>query len=232
MSGVVTLLPWRQIHTVLLDMDGTLLDLRFDNHFWLEYMPRRYGEVHGLDLEQARAELLARYRQVEGTLAWYCLDYWTQELGMEIAVLKREVEHLIAVHPYAMEFLVAVRAAGKQVVLVTNAHPDSLSLKLEKTGLEGHFDAMISAHELGLAKEQPEFWSRLRAQENFDPATTLLVDDNLTILRTARDYGIAYLVSVLQPDSAHPPKAPGEFPSIHDFSELLPLDIDVHPSSG
>jgi putative hydrolase of the HAD superfamily len=223
MSGVVTLLPWRQIHTVLLDMDGTLLDLRFDNHFWLEYMPHRYGEVHGLDLEQARTELLARYRQVEGTLAWYCLDYWTQELGMEIAALKREVEHLIAVHPYAMEFLDAVRTAGKQVVLVTNAHPDSLSLKMEKTQLAGHFDALISAHELGLAKEQPEFWPRLRAQENFDPATTLLVDDNLNILRTAGDYGIAYLVSVLRPDSAHPPKAPGEFPAIHDFSELLPL---------
>jgi HAD superfamily hydrolase (TIGR01509 family) len=222
-SAVVARLPWRQIHTVLLDMDGTLLDLRFDNHFWLEYMPHRYGEVYGLDLEQARAELLARYRRVEGTLAWYCLDYWTQELGMEMAVLKREVEHLIAVHPYAMEFLDAVRAAGKQVVLVTNAHPDSLSLKLEKTQLAGHFDALISAHELGLAKEQPEFWPRLQAQENFDPATTLLVDDNLTILRTARDYGIAYLVSVLQPDSAHPPKAPGEFPAIRDFSELLPL---------
>ena len=217
------MLTWRRIDTVLLDMDGTLLDLRFDNHFWLEYMPRRYGERHGLDLAGATAELLARYRQVEGTLAWYCLDYWTQELGMDVALLKREVEHLIAVQPHALEFLDAVRAAGKRVVLVTNAHPGSLSLKMEKTQLAGHFDAIVCAHELGLVKEQAEFWPRLRQQEPFDPATTLLVDDNLAILRTAHAYGIAHLISVLRPDSAHPPKAPGEFPAIHDFSELLPL---------
>ncbi len=217
------MLPWRRINTVLLDMDGTLLDLRYDNHFWLEYMPQRYGERHGLDPQRARTELLARYQQVAGTLAWYCLDYWTQQLGMDIATLKREVEHLIAIRPHAVELLDAMRAAGKRILLVTNAHPGSLSLKLEKTQLAGHFDAVICAHALGLVKEQPQFWPRLRWQEDFDPATTLLVDDNETILRTAQAYGIAYLLAVLQPDSAHPPKAPGEFPAIHDFSELLPL---------
>ena len=41
-------LPWPEIHTVLLDMDGTLLDLRFDNHFWRELVPERYAERHGL----------------------------------------------------------------------------------------------------------------------------------------------------------------------------------------
>lgn len=217
------MLPWRRINTVLLDMDGTLLDLRFDNHFWLEYMPQRYGERHGLEPAQAKDELLARYRQVEGTLAWYCLDYWTRELGMDIAMLKRDVEHLIAVQPHAVEFLDAVRAAGKRRLLVTNAHPGSLSLKLEKTRLAGHFDAIICAHEVGLVKEQPEFWPRLRSRQDFDPATTLLVDDNHTILRTARDYGVAHLLAVLKPDSAHPSQAAGEFPAIHDFSELLPL---------
>ncbi|HBT55971.1 MAG TPA: haloacid dehalogenase, partial [Pseudomonas sp.] len=33
------MLNWNAIDTVLLDMDGTLLDLHFDNHFWLEHMP-------------------------------------------------------------------------------------------------------------------------------------------------------------------------------------------------
>jgi putative hydrolase of the HAD superfamily len=217
------MLPWNHIQTVFLDMDGTVLDLRFDNHFWLEHMPRRYGEKHNLNPEQARTDLLARYRSVEGTLAWYCLDYWSQELGMDMATLKREVEHLIAVHPHVVEFLDAVRNTGKRVLLVTNAHPDSVSLKMEKTSLEGHFDAIISSHSLRAAKEHPDFWSRLRRREVFHPGSTLFVDDSLPILRAARRYGIAYLVSVLKPDSTYPPKAAGEFQAIHDFSELLPL---------
>lgn len=216
-------LIWSRIQTVLLDMDGTLLDLRFDNHFWRELVPVRYAERHGLPLARARAEVAARTRLVEGTLAWYCLDHWSRELALDIATLKREIAHLIAVHPHVVEFLNALRAAGKRVVLVTNAHPRSLALKMEKTRLAGHFDVIVCAHDLGLVKEQPEFWPRLREREPFEPTATLLVDDNLVILRTARAQGIAYLVSVLRPDSADPPKPSGEFLAIHDFSELLPV---------
>ncbi|MDG4554220.1 MAG: GMP/IMP nucleotidase [Candidatus Competibacter sp.] len=229
---MIASLAWSRIRTVLLDMDGTLLDLRFDNHFWRELVPVRYAERHGLPLARARAEVANRTRLVEGTLAWYCLDYWSRELALDIVALKREIEHLIAVHPHAVEFLDALRTAGKRVVLVTNAHPRSLTLKMEKTRLAGHFDVIVCAHDLGFVKEQPEFWPRLREVEPFDPATTLLVDDNLAILRTARAQGIAYLVSVLRPDSADPPKPPGEFPAIHDFSELPPISGRTGDEAG
>jgi putative hydrolase of the HAD superfamily len=127
------MIDWNQIDTILLDMDGTLLDLHFDNYFWLEHVPRRFAERQGCSLEQAKDELATRYRSVEGTLEWYCVDHWSRELGLDIALLKAEVDHLIAVHPHVINFLDAVRSLDKRVALVTNAHQKALGLKMERT---------------------------------------------------------------------------------------------------
>lgn len=216
------MIDWSGIDTVFLDMDGTLLDLHFDNHFWLEHVPRRYAETRGLDLEQARTELLGRYRNLEGTLEWYCVDHWSRELGLDIALLKEEVDHLIAVHPHVTDFLEALAAAGKGRVLVTNAHQKALALKMDRTRLAGHFDRIVCAHDLGLPKEDPGFWHRAHALLPFDPERTLFVDDSLSVLRAARDYGFARLIAVLEPDSKAPPRLVEEFPAIANFAELLP----------
>jgi len=147
------MLAWSDIDTLLLDLDGTLLDLHYDNHFWLEYVPRRYAEQHGLSEPAAREELLARYKRAEGTLDWYCVDYWTRELGLDIPQLKEEVDHLIAVHPHVVEFLHAVRALKKRIVLVTNAHGKAIAVKFRRTQLGGHFDRVVSSHDLRVPKE-------------------------------------------------------------------------------
>lgn len=217
------MIDWSEIDTVLLDMDGTLLDLHFDNHFWLEYVPRRYAEGRGIPCAQAKQELSRRYNDIQGTLEWYCVDHWSRELGLDIALLKEEVSHLIAVHPHVTAFLEALHAAGKRVVLVTNAHQKSLRLKMEKTQLAGHFDNIVCAHDLGHAKEAPDFWRALGRIEPFDPRRTLFVDDSVSMLRSAQGYGIHWLLEVLRPDSQLPPRQPREFPSMHDFSEIMPI---------
>lgn len=216
------MLNWSLINTVLLDMDGTLLDLHYDNHFWLEHVPRRYAEKHALSLEAAKEALRGRYRQAEGTLDWYCVDYWTRELNLDIALLKEEVDHLIGVHPHVIDFLDAVRARGKRLVLVTNAHGKSLNIKFRRTRLNGHFDAVVCAHDLGLPKEHLAFWEKMQAVEPFTKETALLVDDSLPVLRSARNYGIAQLLAVRNPDSKLPEKDVGEFAAIRSFREILP----------
>jgi putative hydrolase of the HAD superfamily len=214
-------LDWDAIDSVFLDMDGTLLDLHFDNHFWLEHVPKRYAEQRGVSLDEAKSELLPRYRHIEGTLDWYCVDHWSRELGLDIALLKSEVEHLIAVHPHVIDFLDAIAARGKRRVLVTNAHQKSIEIKFQRTRLGGHLERVICAHELGLAKESPGFWARVAAIEPFDPERTLFVDDNLDVLRAARDYGFRWLLAVSAPDSRRPVRQVAEFPAFARFSALL-----------
>lgn len=215
-------IDWRAIETVFLDMDGTLLDLHYDNYFWLEHVPRRYGEAHGLGLAEAKAALLPRYGAIEGTLPWYCVEHWSRELELDIALLKEEVAHLIAVHPFVLEFLTALAACGKRRVLVTNAHPKSIALKLRETPLGDHLERIICAHDLALPKESHAFWDRVQAIEPFEPARTLFIDDNERVLRTAEAYGIGWLVSVVAPDSRFSARAQSAFPAVHRFAELLP----------
>jgi HAD superfamily hydrolase (TIGR01509 family) len=207
-------------------MDGTLLDLHFDNHFWQAHVPLRYAEARGLSREDARQELMARYHARAGSLDWYSVDYWETELEMDIMRLKEEVAHLIAVHPRVIDFLTAVRAAGKRVVLVTNAHHKSVTLKMARTGLRPHLDAVITSHELGLPKEDPAFWRRLQQRESFDPRRSLLIDDSLPVLDSARSYGIRNLIAIVQPDTKQPPKATADYPAIASFAQILPPNTD------
>jgi putative hydrolase of the HAD superfamily len=212
---------WESIDSVFLDLDGTLLDLHFDNHFWLEHLPKRYAEACGLELDKARDQLYAQYRAKRGTLAWYCLDHWSELLGVDVMRLKAEVEHLIAVHPYVPEFLQALAARAKRRVLVTNAHPRALALKLERTRLAGYFDRVISAHELHEPKEAQAFWEALQQTEAFDRQRTLLIDDNPDVLRAASAYGLRWLLAMRKPDSQRPPNDISGFPSATDFRPLI-----------
>lgn len=216
-------LPWPDIDTVLLDMDGTLLDKHFDDYFWEQYVPEHYSLLHGITIEEARTQLLARYQNVKNTLDWSDLNFWSRELGMDLQELKQRINHLIGVHPYVIEFLEACLKARKKLYLVTNAHSGSLSIKLEKTAIGPWFDRIICAEEVGLAKEDPEFWGRLEQLLQFDKQRTLLVDDSEAVLLAAKSYGLAHLLFVARPSSRQKIEYSCHFPSIAFFKELLPL---------
>lgn len=213
-------LDWDEISTIFFDMDGTLLDLHFDNHFWLVHLPQRYAEMHDRPLDEVKDELFALMKETQGKLEWYCLDFWRDALQVDIVELKREVSDRIQVFPHVVEFLKAARAHGVRLVLLTNAHRDSLALKLEKTEIGEHFDRLMSSHDLGIPKEGDGFWATLQDHEAYDLQRTLLVDDNVSVLTAAHEYGLKYLRGVSKPDSKRPEMDAHEFPMIKDFSDL------------
>ncbi|WP_188149486.1 GMP/IMP nucleotidase [Teredinibacter waterburyi] len=216
------MINWNQIETVLLDMDGTLLDLHFDNYFWLTHLPMRYADAKGISLEESERFLGERIESYRGTLQWYCLDHWSELVEMDIPLLKREILHKIQIRPYAEEFLKTLRHIGKKVVLITNSHPKGLQLKLDVTEIDRWLDLVISSHEFSLPKEDIAFWHKLQEKEHFDPNTTLFIDDTPNILRSAKTFGIQHLVCITQPDSQRRGIASGEFIDITHFDEIMP----------
>ena len=41
---------WTEVDHVLLDMDGTLLDLAFDNDFWGQRIHEKYASIHDISI--------------------------------------------------------------------------------------------------------------------------------------------------------------------------------------
>ena len=174
--------PWSDIDTIMFDMDGTLLDLHFDNYFWQQLIPTCYSEKHGLSQAAALEIIRCKTAEVRGTLDWYCLDYWKQELELDVAGLKTSIKHKISVRPNVEELLQKLKLSEKRVLLVTNAHPSSLQIKMEQTGISHYFDQCLSSHTLKLAKENHGFWESLQSLEKYNPERTVLFDDSLPVL--------------------------------------------------
>jgi putative hydrolase of the HAD superfamily len=218
---------WARISAVCLDMDGTILDLNFDNRFWQVEVPRRYAELRGITPDDAWSELEPRLEARRGTLEWYCVDHWSEELGFDVAAMKDELAAGIRYLPGAEESLRRIAGSGKRRLLTTNAHPTTIAIKTGRTGLAVHFDTLVSSHVLGAPKESREFWTRLLDGHDLDPATTLYVDDSPPVLLAARAAGIRWIYQVLQPDTAESSRdaQPGfcGIRRLADLVETLPM---------
>jgi putative hydrolase of the HAD superfamily len=219
-QGRSRLPDWPAIDTVLLDMDGTLLDLGYDKRFWGEQLPRRVAEMRGIAVDEAQGLMRPIFESTAGTLDWYCVDYWSRALSLDILAMKRANRHEIDWLPEAREFLARLKAAGKRVVLVTNAHPEILSIKDAHLGVRRRFDAVYSAHEFGEPKENPAFWPRLAARERFDPARTLFADDNAAVLEAARGHGIRWVYAVRRPVNRAPARGANGVAGVDSVLEL------------
>lgn len=212
---------WEKIETALIDMDGTLLDLHFDSYFWLEYVPIHYAQKNDISIDAAKQLLFPKMRSHEGAMKWYCLDFWAEELGLDIAGLKRDLQHKIAIHDGTIEFLHELRNCVSKIMLVTNAHYDSLNLKLEVTEIDTFFDDVISSHSYGAPKEEQVFWQRLQQDFPFKNESTVMIDDSLAVLESARQYGIGYQIAIRKPDTQMPESRKPGFYSVRALGEIF-----------
>ena len=220
---MTNMVDWPNIDTVLLDMDGTLLDLRFDNVFWQEHLPKRYAQIHAVDHQYALQKLQTGFDDERGTLNWYCTQYWAAQLHVDIVALKHEISHHIKLLDHVIEFLSALQQANKTIILVTNAHRESYDLKMAHIDLQPYFDHVVSSHDYGHPKEDQKFWQQLHTKLPFERNTSLFIDDNETVLQAAHDFGIKHLLAPQQPDSSKAARRNLKHPSFEHYAQLLPI---------
>lgn len=215
-----------KITTLFLDMDGTLLDLHFDTFFWNNHLPKRFSEIHDLPAAKASAMVAKHMKIAKGTTNWSSTEHWSDTLDVNIIDLKHELKHLIGYRPGTREFLSTAKDSSVQLVLLTDADPHVIALKEAALCESNHsllqyMDKIISSHELGYLKENTSFWPSLSELLSFTASSSSLIDDNLAVLQTARNYGIGHLVAVSQPDSTKPQQNTDTFKSVNHLNELI-----------
>ncbi|TDT51438.1 putative hydrolase of the HAD superfamily [Enterobacter sp. AG5470] len=215
-------IAWQNIDTVLLDMDGTLLDLAFDNFFWQKLVPETFGAKQGLTPDEAKNVLRQEYHAVQHTLNWYCLDYWSERLGLDICAMTTQHGPQAVLREDTVPFLDALKKCGKRRILLTNAHPHNLAVKLEHTGLASHLDLLLSTHTFGYPKEDQRLWQAVTQETGLTPERTLFIDDSEPILDAATKFGIGYCLGVTNPDSGLAEKSYLRHPGMNDYRRLIP----------
>ena len=214
-------LDWSQIDVVLLDMDGTLIDLNFDNQLWNAYLPEVYAQTHQMSTDSARELLFAHMRKNARTIEFYCIDYWAKFTGLDIMQLHRDLAELVRYRTGTEQFLKWLQNSHCQTLMATNAHRSSLNFKAEHLNMLDYFDDVISSHDYQQVKESQEFWEKLKNKHNFDPSRTLFIDDNETVLDAAAEFGITHLRCVASPDSKRSPRTDSAYPLVHSLADLI-----------
>ena len=208
------------IDHVILDMDGTLLDLNFDDQVWNHRLPQRYAALNNLSTLEATAKIKSLMSPIRGTLSWYCFDHWQTLVGIDLLTIENEVFDLVNTRDGAKPFLDRLKRLPCKVILATNADRRSMTRKLSHTGLAEYFDAIFPSHDFGYAKEDIAFWQALQREIMFDSSRTLFIDDNHNVLTAARQFGLEKLYGIQQPNSQGDVLSSEQFYCLRSFDEI------------
>lgn len=203
-------------------MDGTLLDLDFDDHFWIQFMPTFLPEQHGYSGDDLNLKFHTPMRTTRGTLDWYCVDYWTEQLNMPVMPSMRRHRHLIRWRPGVTDFLRIARLAGLKLIVATNAHREVWQLKADTLDLVQYVDAVVSSHDYGKPKEAEHFWRSIERQLDLNLERCAFFDDSEAVLASAQTHGVGTVVGIDHPNSNRDPRVLNHHLQIRDFADLLP----------
>ncbi len=213
---------WDKIKTVFLDLDGVILDKRFDDYFWEDIVPQEVAKKENLTLTDARDYCFQLYRSQEGTLNWTDIDFWSKTFNLDLIALKAKWSHRISLRPDAKEFLQFLSTKYHiNTYILTDAHPKVVKLKIERVALNNGV-LVLSSFDVGVPKLKVEYWHNLSKIIKFNKLESIFIDDRIANLLAADEYQIAHIFWMIPEEESF--NTHKEFHAIKMLSELIDAD--------
>tara|TARA_B100000949_G_scaffold230528_1_gene241181 strand:+ start:1041 stop:1685 length:645 start_codon:yes stop_codon:yes gene_type:complete len=184
------------IKNFLIDLDGVILDLKYDSFFWKEHIPKIYSKLHKISYKEAQTITKQIFNYKKKTMDWYDINYWSNMLSFDVNKEKENNMERIALINGSKNFLEDLIRHDKNLYLITNAHPKTLQIKLKKYNIRKYFKSIICSHELNYIKEETQFWYILKNKLNIRFEDSVLIEDSLDNLMAAQSAGLKNLVYV------------------------------------
>jgi pyrophosphatase PpaX len=176
------------IHTVLFDLDGTLIDsirLILDSyHHTLAAhgVPPRTDEDWLRGVGTPLSVQFAEWRDDLGKLEAMVATYRAYNLAHH--------DRMVTVYPGVVAAVETIRAAGRRTGLVTSKNRQGALRGLTLVRLEAMMDVLVCADEVTNPKPHPEPVEKAVALLGADPATTVYVGDSIHDMVSGRAAGV------------------------------------------
>ena len=189
------------IRGAIIDLDGTLLDsMGIWNTIASDYL-KSIGIVPRPDVDQVVStysmEEAARYLIRE-----YGLARSVSEVVQEVRGLLRDFyEHRVLLKPGAAALLASLSRRRVKICAATSGDRALAEAALARCGILSYFGHIFTCEEVGHGKDSPEIYEAARAFLGTTAQETVVLEDALYALRTAKAAGFC-TVAVGDPSSA------------------------------
>lgn len=191
-----------ETRAVVFDMDGVLIDSHPAHRAAWEFFLQSLGiQVSEAELAyilegRTRVEIL---RHFLGNLP----DNELQEFGRKKDEIFRDLERSVQLTPGILEFLKMLEILGMHCAVATSASEIRTASTIERFGLGGYFEAIITASDVRLGKPHPEVYQLACERMGVSPGHSLAFDDAPAGVLAARSAGLRCIGVCANGGSAH-----------------------------
>lgn len=184
------------IKAILFDMDGVLIEAKEWHYEALNRALDLFGmpisrhdhltTFNGLPTRK-KLEMLSLEKGLPKELHEF-LNEMKQQYTMDMVQVQCKP---LFVHEYALSCL---KARGYQLAVCSNSVRNTVVTMMQKAGLDGYLDIMISNEDVSKGKPDPEMYLKAISHFNLKPEECLIVEDNENGIRAAKASGAHLLV--------------------------------------